>query len=288
MKSNYLKCTLAAVLFSGVCVAQADDALSAAKQAEIKTALTGVSLVEAVKSSAALVAGASAADRTPVTVAVLREVAHAHVTALPKVVAAIAHSNPDMADVAASEAARLHPEEAVAIARMASQVAPGQAGAIVEAVLFYSPTSFREVGEAAINAAPSQARAILNAVAANNLDLKPYFDKALAGNAVVSQAVAKDVLRHAALISKGVVKHLSVDLAGAQVAQNNSQYGYAKPLNTSGLNLNLPAQANSGSPAFLPPPVFTAPSTPVPAVPIVAGPSSTSAEQPGGRKYSAP
>jgi len=288
MKSNYLKCTLAAVLFSGVCVAQADDALSTAKQAEIKTALTGVSLVEAVKSSAALVAGASAADRTPVTVAVLREMAHAHVTALPKVVAAIAHSTPDMADVAASEAARLHPEEAVAIARMASQVAPGQAGAIVEAVLFYSPTSFREVGEAAINAAPSQARAILNAVAANNLDLKPYFDNALAGNAVVSQAVAKDVLRHAALISKGVAKHLSVDLAGAQVAQNNSQYGYAKPLNTSGLNLNLPAQANSGSPAFLPPPVFTAPPTPVPAVPIVAGPSSTSAEQPGGRKYSAP
>ena len=288
MKSNYLKCTLAAVLFSGVCVAQADDALSAAKQTEIKTALTGVSLVEAVKSSATLVAGASAADRTPVTVAVLREVAHTHVTALPKVVAAIARSTPDMADVAASEAARLHPEEAVAIARIASQVAPGQAGQIVEAVLFYSPASFREVGEAAINAAPSQARAILNAVAANNLDLKPYFDNALAGNAVVSPAAAKDALRHAALISKGVAKHLSVDLAGAQVAQNNSQYGYAKPLNTSGLNLNLPAQVNSGSPAFLPPPVFTAPPTPVPSTPIVSGPSQTSAEQAGGRKYSTP
>ena len=288
MKSNYLKCAVAVVLLAGVCVTKADDVLSTAKLTEIKTALTGVSLTEAVKSSAVLVAGTSTSERSLVTVAVLREVAHTHVTALPKVVAAIARSTPDMADVAASEAARLHPEEAVSIARMASQVAPGQAGSIVESVLFYSPASFREVGEAAINAAPSQARAILNAVAVNNLDLKPYFDNALAGNAVVSPAAAKDVLRHATLISKGVAKHLSVDLAGAQVAQNNSQYGYAKPLNTSGLNLNLPAQANGGSTPFMPAPVFTAPPIPVPATPIVAGPSSTSAEQSGGRKYSAP
>ena len=195
MKSNYLKCTMAALLFAGVCAAKADDALSAAKQAEIKTALTGVSLADAVKGSAALVAGASEAERMPVTVAVLRMVSHTHVSALPKVVAAISRSTPDMADVAVSEAARLHPEEAVSITRSAVQVAPAQAGAIVEAVLFYAPASFREVGEVAINEAPSQTRTILTAVAVNNLDLKPYFDNMLAGNAV--DMSIRDALKHA-------------------------------------------------------------------------------------------
>ncbi len=278
---------MAALLFAGVCAAKADDALSAAKQAEIKTALTGVSLADAVKGSAALVAGASEAERMPVTVAVLRMVSHTHVSALPKVVAAISRSTPDMADVAVSEAARLHPEEAVSITRSAVQVAPAQAGAIVEAVLFYAPASFREVGEVAINEAPSQTRTILTAVAVNNLDLKPYFDNMLAGNAVVSPSAAKDGLRHATLISKGVAKHLSVDLAGAQVAQNNSQYGYAKPLNTTALNGSTPIQLNGGA-QFLPPPTFTTPSTPVPPTPIVSGVSQTSTEQPGGRSYSSP
>ena len=254
MKSNYLKCTLAAVLFSSVCAVQANDALSAAKQAEIKAALTGLSLADAVKSSATLVSGASEAERMPVTVAVLRAVAHSHVTALPKVVAAIARSTPDMADVAANEAARLHPEEAVSIVREAAHVAPSQAGSIVEAVLFYSPGSFREVGEVAVNEAPSQARSIINAVAVNNLDLKPYFDNALAGNAIMTPAAAKDALRHATLIAKGSAKHLSVDLMGAQVVQNSSAYGYAKPLNTSGLNVNSPAQGGGlASPVYLPP-----------------------------------
>ena len=289
MKSKYLKCALAAVLFAGVSAVRADDALSAGKQAEIKTALTGVSLADAVKSSASLVSGAAEAERMPVTVAVLRTVARTHVTALSKAVAAIARSTPDMANVAASEAARLHPEEAVSIVREAAHVAPGQAGAIVEAVLFYSPAAFREVGEVALNEAPSQTRAILNAVAVNNLDLKPYFDNALAANANLSPSVAKDVLRHATLISKGDAKKLSVDLAGAQVVQNNSAYGYAKPLNTSGLNLNSPgAQVNAGSPLYLPGPIFFHVLYPPPPVPVVLSTAQTHQEAAGGRNYSPP
>lgn len=255
MKSKYLKYAVAAVVFTGLCAAKADDVLSAAKQAEINAALNGVSVSEAVKSSAALVSSAVEAQRMPVTVYVLRTVAHSHVASLPKVVAAIARSTPDMADVAASEAARLHPEEAVSIVRSAVQIAPGQAGAIVESVLFYAPSAFREVGETAIDAAPAQSRAVLTAVSVNNLDLKPYFDNALASGSVSSPSAAKDVLRHATLISKGVAKHLSTDLMGAQVVQNNSQYGYAKPLNVAGSANASGSSISSGSPTFLPPTV---------------------------------
>ena len=294
MKSKYTTYAVAVLIGCGICTVKADEALSATCQKQIKTELTGVSLAEAMNNSVKLVSSAPAADRTAVIEAVMKTMAHTHVTALPSVAGAIARSNPAMADVVAGEAARLHPEEAVSIVRATVQVAPDQAGSVVESVLFYAPSAFREVGEVAINASPSQSRAVVQAISANALDLKPYFDNLLAGNGLANPTAAVNAIRHATLISHGAAKHLTTDLMGAQVVQNTSAYGYVnsqsslKPLNVGSAPQSISTVSGLGSPTFMPAPVFSMPITVRPASPVEISPGSSDPVPPGGLNYSTP
>jgi hypothetical protein len=234
MQTTFIRLTVAALLTSGFCVIQAADSPAPSKRAEVQTALAGLSLSEAVKSSASLVSAASETDRKSVASAVLQVMARSRANSLPQVVGVISAEVPDLAGFVTAEAVWMRPDQAAAITKNAVKASPEQAAAIVESVLVENPSSCQVVGVAAMDAAPAKSRDILSAISLTSLDLKDNINQALAGSGAaaksgISATDGKKILLQGIKVSKNPVTYQSSDLTGGQVAKNTSNYGAVVP-----------------------------------------------------------
>lgn len=233
MQTTFIRLTVAALLTSGFCVVQAAEAPTPSKRAEVQTALAGLSLSEAVKSSASLVSAASETDRKAVASAVLQVMARSRANSLPQVVGVISAEVPDLAGFVAAEAVWMHPDQAAAITKNAVKASPEQAAAIVESVVVENPSSCQVVGVAAMDAAPAKSRDILHAISLTSLDLKDNINQALTSSGTaksdISATDGKKILLQGIKVSKNSVRYQSPDLAAGQAVKNTSDYGMLKP-----------------------------------------------------------
>jgi hypothetical protein len=225
MNTKFTSLTLAALLLSGFCAVQGAESLDSAKRAEVQAALSGLSLAEAIQSSASFVAVASDADRKLVATAVLRVMARSHADALPQVTGAISARTPELAGFVAAEAVQMHPDQAADIIQFAVKAGSEQAAAIVESVLYQNPSLYQVVGLAAMNAAPEKSRDILRAVSLSTLEVKASIDQALAANATISATEGKTILLRGINTSKASTRYQPMDIAGGQVTKTTLDYG---------------------------------------------------------------
>jgi hypothetical protein len=302
MKTKFARLTVAALLLSGACtLVQADDSPNASKRAEVQTVLAGLSLSDAVKTSAGLVSAASEADRQQVASAVLQVMARTHADALPQVAGAISAKTPELAGFVAAQAVQMRPDQAADITKDVVKADSKQAADIVEFVLYQNPSLYQVVGVAAMDAAPDKSSDILRSISLITLDLKANIDQALVGNPAINATKGKTVLLQGIQASqastKAYAKYQPLDMAGCQATNNTSAYGGVVP-SASVAALSKPASSRDRStlatpafmpaPTFMPAPSFTAPPVPLPASPIESGVSQTQPEPPGGRTYSSP
>jgi len=285
MKTTLVRLTLAAAILSASHAVSAADTAESATRVSVSSALSGLALSDAVKTSASLVAAAGEADRPMVAFYALSVINHSHANALPEAAGAIAAKSPALAGFVAADAVMMRPDQAARITETTVTAAPEKAGAIVETVLYKNPSLYQTVGLAAMDAAPGKSRDILHAVSLTTLDLKANIDQALAANPMITVTEGKTILMRGIKASKTSAVYQPLDLAGGQVTPKTSDYGVATA--SSVKNASGQATASALNPNFMPPPTFSAPPVPLPATPIEMGVSDT-VTKPGGRDYSPP
>jgi len=285
MKTSLVRLTLTALLIASNPAVWAADTSDSATRIGVQSALFGLTPSDAVKTSASLVAAARESDRMRVASDALSVLAHSYASALPEVAGAIAVKSPELAGFVAADAVKLRPDLAVRITEATVTARAEQAGVIVESILYQNPSLYQTVGLAAMNAAPDKTRDILRAVSLTTLDLKANIDQALAAKPNLSSTEGRTILLRGIKTAKASTLYQPQDMAGGQVAAKNSDFG----VTTASSVKTASGQASVGSlsPNFMPPPTFSAPPVPLPAVPIEIGVSDTTTK-PGGRDYSAP
>lgn len=175
MKSNLL--IALAIGSLAACTAFASAGVDAAS---IKKSLGSVSAAELPAQAASLVKAAKSADRSAVTVTVVKTCLTIRSASAPTIVGAIGKAAPDMVSTAAATAAAQQPKRAAEIASAAAAAVPTKAGSIVTAVCRAVPSQYKSIAVAVAQVVPGASKEILNAVAAALPELKSGIDSALA------------------------------------------------------------------------------------------------------------
>ena len=266
MKTNYSNIRVSAVTILAGLVLNVAVAGKSPQFDSIKKELRAGATAEMPAKAAQIVKQAKADRAESTTEGVVTAVTEIRPAAVVAVVSAIARENPEMAAVAAAKAAALQPKEAPAIARAAVGAAPEQMAKIVYAVCKVVPTRYSQVAVAVAQVNPAATKEILAAVTLAVPSLRPFVDRASAGNLGASMG-------YLMAQTEGLVQATA---HGANITPEQL--------------ITAPTSVASG-PSFapLPPPTVGPPYQPIGGTPIVINRTNTVEVPPGGgRNYSGP